>query len=326
VPEEYSYRDRLIVAALGGNAILRPSQEGNVEQQFANTRYTASHLAALVQSGYQLLVTHGNGPQVGHVLRRVELAAREVYRLPLDICGAHTQGELGFMIAQCLNNALHERGVARRFAALITSVEVDRHDPAFGKPTKPIGKIYRRDKAEDMQRRYGWEMVPVPPQGFRRVVPSPAPKAIVEIDVVRRLVDAGELLVAAGGGGIPVARDDRGQWQGVEAVIDKDRTAALLGRALDAPVFLIVTSVARVTLDYGTPHERPLDHLTASMAHRYLAEGQFPPGSMGPKIEAAIEFLRGCQAGAARVIICDIEHMAEALAGRSGTHIEPDGS
>lgn len=324
MPAEYAYRSKLIVVALGGNAILRPNQEGNVRQQFENARYTATHLAGLVQAGYQLLVTHGNGPQVGSVLRRVELAAREVYRLPLDICGAHTQGELGFIIAQCLNNALLQRNIARRVAALVTSVEVDRNDPAFQKPTKPIGKVYRKDKAEEMQRLYGWQMVHIPQQGFRRVVPSPPPKAIVEIDLIRRLVDAGELFVAAGGGGIPVARNEHGEWQGVEAVIDKDRTAALLGRTLDAPVFLSVTSVERVALDYGTPHEKPLDHLTASQAQRYLDEGQFPPGSMGPKIEAAIEFLRGCTAGDARVIICDIERMAEALAGQSGTRIEPD--
>jgi carbamate kinase len=324
VPADYTYRNQLIVVALGGNAILRPNQEGKVEQQFENARYTAAHLAALVKAGYQLLVTHGNGPQVGNVLRRVEIAAREVSRLPLDICGAHTQGEMGFMIAQCLNNELQRQNIPRRFAALVTSVEVDRHDPAFQKPTKPIGKVYRKDKAEDMQRLYGWEMVPIPPQGYRRVVPSPPPKAIVEIDLIRRLVDAGELLVAAGGGGIPVARDEHGAWRGVEAVIDKDRTAALLGRTLDAPVFLIVTSVERVALDYGTPHEQPLDHLTASQAQRYLEGGQFPPGSMGPKIEAAIEFLRGCKAGEARVIICDIEHMSAALAGHSGTRIEPD--
>jgi carbamate kinase len=324
VSEPYAYRSKLIVVALGGNAILRPNQEGHVQQQFENAGYTAAHLTGLVAGGYQLLVTHGNGPQVGNVLRRVELAAREVYRLPLDICGAHTQGEMGFMIAQCLNNALRARNIDRRCAALITSVEVDRDDPAFQKPTKPIGKLYRKDKAEEMQRLYGWQMLQIPQQGYRRVVPSPRPKAIVEIDVIRRLVDAGELLVAAGGGGIPVARDEHGTWQGVEAVIDKDRTAALMGRTLDAPVFLIVTDVERVALDYGTPHERPLAHLTATEAQRYLDAGQFPPGSMGPKIEAAIEFLRGCRRGDARVIICDIEHMADALAGGSGTHIEPD--
>jgi carbamate kinase len=319
------YRDKLIVVALGGNAISRPGQEGNVEQQFENTSYTAGHLADLIASGYQLVITHGNGPQVGNVLRRVELAARELYRLPLHICGAHTQGGMGFMIAQCINNALVQRPVERRVTAVVTSVEVDPTDPALENPTKPIGSFYRKDKAEELQRRHGWEMVHVPRQGYRRVVPSPAPKAVVEADLIRRLVDAGELLVIGGGGGIPVARNGAGQLHGIEAVIDKDRTAALIGRLLDAPVLLIVTSVERVSLDYGTERERPLERMTAAEACRYLDEGQFPPGSMGPKIEAAIEFLRGCQAGDACVIICDIEHMGAALEGRSGTRIDPDG-
>lgn len=318
------YREKLIVVALGGNAISRADQEGNVPQQFENTSYTARYLAGLVAAGYQLVVTHGNGPQVGNVLRRVELAARELYRLPLHICGAHTQGGMGYMIAQCINNALHDRQIARRVTAIVTSVEVDRNDPAFQKATKPIGGFYRKEKAEELKREQGWEMIHVPNQGYRRVVPSPPPIAVVEIDLIRRLVDAGELLVVAGGGGTPVARDEKGHYYGVEAVIDKDRTAALVGRVLDAPVLLIVTSVDRVALKYGTPEQRPLEHMTALEAQRFLDAGEFPPGSMGPKIEAAIEFLRGCRRGDARVIICDIEHMAEALAGQSGTAIEPD--
>lgn len=322
---EYTYRDKTLIVALGGNAISKANQEGNVPQQFENTSYTAQYLANLVAQGYQPIVTHGNGPQVGNVLRRVELASKELYRLPLHICGAHTQGGMGFMIAQCLNNALHRQSLDRRYTAIVTSVEVDRDDPAFRKPTKPIGSFYPKDKALKLQEEQGWDMIHVRRQGWRRVVPSPAPKAIVEIDLIRRLVDAGELLVAAGGGGIPVARGDNGEWSGVEAVIDKDRTAALLGRALDAPVLMIVTAVERVALDYGTSRARPLDRLKVSEATMHLMAGQFPPGSMGPKIEAAIEFLRGCGPGQATVIVCDIEHMGEALAGRSGTRIEPDG-
>lgn len=318
------YRSNLIIVALGGNAISRPGQVGDVPQQFENSAYTARHLAELIEQNYQLLVTHGNGPQVGNVLRRVELASRELYRLPLHICGAHTQGGMGYMLAECLNNALVQRGIARRVSALVTSVEVDPHDPAFQKPTKPIGSFYRKEKAEQLQAEQGWDMIQVPRQGWRRVVPSPAPRAVVEIDLIRRLINAGETIVAGGGGGIPVARDEHQLWHGVEAVIDKDRTAALLGRLLDAPVLLIVTGVEKVALDYGTEQERALDHMTASEAQRYLDAGQFPPGSMGPKIEAAIEFLRDCKVGEACVLICDIEHMAEALAGRSGTRIEPD--
>jgi carbamate kinase len=322
---ELTYRKALIVVALGGNAISRPGQAGDIPQQFENTNYTAKYLADLIAAGYQLVITHGNGPQVGQVMRRVELAAREVYRLPLFICGADTQGGMGYMIAQCLNNALQRRGIQRIVPTIVTSVEVDANDPAFQKPTKPIGSFFRKDRADELMKEYGWDMIHVPHQGYRRVVPSPAPKVIIEVELIRRLVDAGECLVAAGGGGIPVVRGPDSQWRGVEAVIDKDRTAALLGRTLDAPVLLIVTSVERVALHYGTPREQPLEHLTSSEAKRYLAEGEFPPGSMGPKIEAAIEFLRDCSAADARVIICDIEHMADALDGRSGTRIEPDG-
>ncbi len=321
---DYTYRSKLIVVALGGNAISKANQEGNVLQQFENTGYTCRYLAELVAQGYQLVVTHGNGPQVGNVLRRVELASRELYRLPLHICGAHTQGGMGFMIAQCLANALHDRGLDRPVTAIVTSVEVDPHDPAFQKPTKPIGTFYRKDKAEELQREQGWEMVQVPRQGYRRVVASPPPKAIVQLELIRRLTEAGELLVAAGGGGIPVARGADGRLNGVEAVIDKDRTAALLGRTLDAPTLLIVTGVERVALHYATDRERPLEQMTAGEAQRYLDAGEFPAGSMGPKIEAAIEFLRGCKRGEARVVIGDIEHMADALAGRSGTTILPD--
>ncbi len=319
-----TYREKLIVVALGGNAISRANQEGNVPQQFENTRYTADYLAGLIADGYQLVVTHGNGPQVGNVLRRVELAARELYRLPLHICGAHTQGGMGFMIAQCINNALRARQIERRASAIVTSVEVDPKDKAFENPTKPIGSFYRKDKAEALMAEHGWEMVQVPNQGWRRVVPSPAPQAIVEIELIRRLIEAGELLVVGGGGGIPVARTPDGGWEGVEAVIDKDRTGALVGRVLDAPVFLIVTSVERVALGYGTPKERQLERMTVSEAQMHLMAGEFPPGSMGPKIEAAIEFLRDCEKKDARVIICDIEHMGEALQGQSGTVVEPD--
>ncbi len=318
------YRDKLIVVALGGNAISRPGQLGDVPQQFENSAYTARYLADLVAAGYQLVVTHGNGPQVGNVLRRAELASREVYRLPLHICGAHTQGGMGFMVAQCINNALMQRGVEKRCTAVVTSVEVDANDPAFQNPTKPIGTFYDEEEARELQQREGWVMVQVPRHGYRRVVASPPPQAIVEVDLIRRLVDAGELVVAAGGGGIPVTRRSDGTWQGAEAVIDKDRTGALLGRMLDAPVFLIVTSVEQVALNFAKPTERPVDVLSVSEARQYLADGQFPPGSMGPKIEAAIEFLRDCEKGQASVIICDIEHMGEALAGTSGTRIEPD--
>mgnify|MGYP000334502772 CR=1 FL=1 len=313
--------DSPMVVALGGNAISRPDEEGNVEQQFRNTRQTSVHLADLIQAGAHLVVTHGNGPQVGNVLRRVELAARELYRLPLDICGAHTQGGMGFMIAQCLGNELRRRGINRNVTAIVTAVEVDPQDPGFANPTKPIGSYYRKQKAENLMSQHGWRMTRVKGRGYRRVVPSPAPKAIVEIDLIRRLASEGELLVAAGGGGVPVIRTREGDYVGVEAVIDKDRTSGLLARQINAATLVIATNVERVALDYGKPTQRFLDRLTVAEAQMHLVGGHFPPGSMGPKIEAAIDFLEGTSRDDAVVIICELERIAEALSGQSGTWI-----
>lgn len=311
-----------IVVALGGNAISPPHAEGNIAQQFAASRQTAAGLADLVETGGSLVITHGNGPQVGNVLRRVELAAHEVYPLPLETCVADTQGGMGYMIATCLNNELRRRGIEKTAATLITTVVVDADDPAFAKPAKPIGRPHTRAQAEALQQSYGWQMVETAPGEFRRVVPSPMPQRIVESDLIRMLAERGELLIAAGGGGIPVACDKNGDLVGIEAVIDKDHTSALLARAIGARILLIVTSVERVALDFGKPAQRELDHLTVSEARRHLADGQFAAGSMGPKIEAAVAFLEGSGAGDARVIICELNQMAEAIAGRSGTLIE----
>jgi len=268
-----------------------------------------------------MVVTHGNGPQVGNVLRRVELAAHEVYPLPLDVCVADTQAGMGYMIAQCLLNELRRRGIRRNVSALVTAVEVDADDPEFGKPTKPIGRYYDADRARELQRSYRWRMVEVPGRGFRRVVPSPRPRRILEIDLIRRLAYQGDLLIAAGGGGIPVTRTPDGDYVGVEAVIDKDRTSALLAGDIGAELFVIATDVERVALDYGKDTQRFLDRLTVEEARQHLAEGQFPPGSMGPKVEAAIDFVTRTSRRGARTIICDLDHLVEALDGRSGTQI-----
>ena len=312
------------MVALGGNAISRPEEEGNVEQQFDNTRHTAVQLANLIQAGWQTIITHGNGPQVGNVLRRVELAAGELYRLPLHVCGAHTQGGMGFMVAQCLENELYRRGIHRNVTAIITSVRVNPADPAFEKPTKPIGGFYSPEQAEQLKRQHGWDLVEIPQQGFRRVVPSPLPQEIVEIKLIRRLANEGELLVVGGGGGIPVMETSEKDYVGIEAVIDKDRTSGLLAREIGAATFLIGTNVERVALNFNKPNMRYLDRITVAQARRHLADGQFPPGSMGPKIEAAIDFLRGVRRGDACVIVCELEHMVEALAGQSGTRIVND--
>lgn len=314
-------RNAPIVVALGGNAISPLGGQGTIEQQFDRTTETAALLAEIAAEGPPLLVTHGNGPQVGSVLRRVELAASRVYRLPLHICVADTQGGMGYMICQCLNGALHLRGIDRRAATLVTTVEVDDADPAFQKPTKPIGDLLSAEEADRMRRDLGWKLTRINDKGFRRVVPSPHPRAILEIDVIRRLVADGQVLVAGGGGGVPVIRLKDGQWRGVDAVIDKDRTSALLAREIEAHAFVIATGVERVALDFDTPQQRELSHLTLDEAREHLAAGQFPPGSMGPKIEAAIDFLAGCEDPDAHVLICNLEHLAEALRGDAGTRI-----
>ena len=312
---------RLIVVALGGNAISPPKAEGNLDQQFDSARTSAARLADLIAAGYQPVITHGNGPQVGNVLRRVELAAHELYTLTLDICVADTQSGIGYMLAQCLMNELRQRGQERIVSTIVTTVEIDPADPAFGNPSKPIGRFYEADRAEEMRTRYGWQMIEDAGRGWRRVVPSPLPRNIVEIETIWRLVSQGELIVAAGGGGIPVSRGPNGELAGVEAIIDKDRTAALLAARLHAEILVIATEVERVALNFGKPDEKRLDQLTVSEARRHRAEGQFPAGSMGPKIESAIYFLMQSGRPDARVVICDLKQIADAVAGKAGTTI-----
>ncbi len=307
-----------IVVALGGNAISPAHSEDDIPHQFATTRQTAERLTDLVAAGHRLVVTHGNGPQVGNVLRRVELAAHELYTLPLEICVADTQAGMGYMIAQCLTNALRHHRIDMPCCALVTCVEVDPRDPAFANPDKPIGRRYNAAKARELRDRYGWSMVEVAPGQWRRVVPSPRPRRILEIDAIRTLSDAGVLLVAAGGGGIPVTRNGQGDLTGIEAVIDKDRTAALLARELGATTLLIATDVEAVALDFGTPTQRWLRELTPAEARRLLAEGHFAAGSMGPKVEAAASFVENGPPGV-RAIICHLDRMTDALAGRGGT-------
>jgi len=307
-----------IVVALGGNAIS-PERRDNIPQQFEQTRQTATVLAQLLAGGTPILITHGNGPQIGSAVRRSELASDEVYQVPLGVLVADLAGGMGYMIAQCVNNALLELGSDRIVSTLVTNVVVDREDPHFKKPTKPIGAFYDRERAKIMMSR-GWRMVEIPNRGFRRVVPSPQPLEILEIDVIRRLLDAGEPLIVAGGGGVPVVREANGSLEGREAVIDKDLTAALLARLVGAEVLMLVTNVEQVAIDFERPTERRLTRATTGEMKQWLAEDQFPAGSMGPKIEAAIGFLEAA-GPAARVVICDVENMAAALDGQAGTTI-----
>ena len=311
-----------LIIALGGNAISPEGEEGNIDQQFAQTRRSAAHIVDVIESGYVVTLTHGNGPQIGNIIRRVELASHDIYRLSLDICVADSQGGMGYMIAQCLGNELQNRGIARTFSTVITSVEVDLADPDFSNPTKPIGPIYPSDRAEALQRQAGWDMIEVAEKGYRRVVPSPVPKKIVEIDLIKSLIDRDQFVIACGGGGIPVARDSAGHLAGVKAVIDKDRTTALLASHIDVTKLVFVTGVNQVALNYGQAGEFGLARMSVAEARAYLAEGQFPAGSMGPKIEAAIDFLENSRSTDPKVLICDIERMSQALAGQGGTWIE----
>jgi len=311
---------QLIVVALGGNAITRPDEEGNVREQFANSATAARPLADLIEAGNRLVITHGNGPQIGNFLVRNDAAAAEIYPLPMEVAVAHVQGGMGYMIAQTLMNELAARGRGRVVTTVVTTVLVDRDDPSFAHPTKPIGRVLSKADAERYERN-GWTLKEIKPGQFRRVVASPKPRRVLEAEHIRRAVEAGEILVVCGGGGIPVI-DEPGQGLiGTRAVIDKDLASALLAGVLDADAMLILTNVDRVLLDYGKPGERAVDRMTLEQARTWLEQGQFPPGSMGPKIEGAVNFLKASTKPHARVVIGPLFHAADALAGLTGTCI-----
>lgn len=304
------------VVAIGGNSLVRDG-DASIEGARAALAETAGHLAAMAADGWALALTHGNGPQVGFGLLRSDAAAGVAPRLPLDVLGAETQGSIGYLIQQALASALAARGLRRSVATVVTQVEIDPHDPAFGGSTKPIGPFYRRDEAERRMREERWTMAEDAGRGWRRVVPSPEPLAIVEAPVIRALLDGGIVVVAAGGGGIPVVRRENG-YCGIEAVVDKDLASAVLARDVRASLLLMSTPVERVALHFGTPAERPIEAMSAVDARRYLDEGHFPPGSMGPKIQSAMRFLED---GGETVVITAPWAIGEALAGRAGTRI-----
>jgi carbamate kinase len=308
----------LIVLAIGGNSLIRDEQHRTVPDQWVLARETCHHIAELIEAGHRVVVTHGNGPQVGFIMRRSELARHELHPVPLDSCDADTQGAIGYMIQQSLENEFLRRGLRKSAVALVTQVEVDADSPAFANPTKPIGVFMDEATARTRAEQEGWTIREDAGRGWRRVVPSPEPRAIVEIEAIRSLVDAGFVVTAVGGGGIPVIRDREGRLHGVEAVIDKDYASALLASALGADQFVITTAVCRVCLDYRKPSERPLSRLTLEDARRYLAEGQFGEGSMAPKIRAVIRYI---EQGGKRALITCPEELEEAVAGRAGTEI-----
>jgi carbamate kinase len=309
---------RLIVLAIGGNSLIRDEQHRSVPDQWLLARETCHHIAQLVERGHRVVVTHGNGPQVGFIIRRSELARHELHPVPLDSCDADTQGAIGYMIQQSLENEFLRRGLRKSAVALVTQVEVDGNSPAFANPTKPIGALMDEATARARAAQEGWTIRQDAGRGWRRVVPSPEPLAIVEIEAIRTLVEAGFVVTAVGGGGIPVVREADGALRGVEAVIDKDLSSALLATALGAQQFVISTSVCRVCLDFGTPAARPMDRLTTAEARRYLAEGQFGEGSMAPKIRAVLRYLD--HGGREAVITCP-EELEDAVEGRGGTRI-----
>jgi carbamate kinase len=312
--------DRSAVIAIGGNSLIREGQRGTIAEQFENARATARQAGALVAAGWRVVVTHGNGPQVGFILLRSELMTDEapVPRLSLDMCVADSQGGLGYIIGNSLLSELGRRGLPNRVTCLLTQTVVDASDPAFQRPSKPIGPFFTADEARIHQARDRWVMVEDGGRGYRRVVASPRPLRIVEAGAIRALLDSGFVVIACGGGGIPVTEEAAGVYRGVEAVVDKDLASALLALTLGLPVLLLSTGVEKVAIHYKRPDQVDLDRITVGEARRYLAAGEFPPGSMGPKMQAAVEFL---ERGGREVIITSHEHLEAAVLGETGTRI-----
>jgi carbamate kinase len=314
---------RRAVVAIGGNALIHDGQQGTIAEQYDNARETAQHIAALVAAGWGVVVTHGNGPQVGFILLRSELVPDDapIPKLSLEMSVADSQGGIGHILGQALLNELAARGLPDRVVCVLTHVVVDARDPAFREPTKPIGPFYTKAQADERAARDGWTMVEDAGRGYRRVVASPEPIRIVEEAQIRALVDAGFVVIAVGGGGIAVTESEPGVYRGAEAVIDKDRASALLGASLAIPLLVLSTGVEQVAVHFRQPDERWLDRITAGEARRYLADGEFPRGSMGPKVEAAIRFL---ERGGQEVLITSPASLERALAGATGTRIVPD--
>ena len=309
------------VVAVGGNALILDKKHEDVASQVGAVEQTCGHIADMIVQGWNVIVTHGNGPQVGFILRRNELAAGEGHQTPLDVIGADTQGSIGYMISRALDNEFTRRGIQRSVAAVVTQVVVDGDDPGFTNPTKGIGGFTTEDKARQFEQE-GWMVKEDAGRGWRRMIASPQPLRIVEREAIKTLIDAGFIVVGVGGGGIPVVEDEAGMLKGVFAVIDKDRASALLAADLQVDLLLISTAVEKVAINFNKPNQQWLDRMTLSEAKRYYAEGHFLSGSMGPKIEAIIAFLEASPHGQA--LITDPPHMVDALAGKTGTWIVGD--
>ncbi len=313
-------QQKLAVVAFGGNALLRPEDRGTQEEQIARAKQAARWLAEIVRSGYKLIVVHGNGPQVGNILIQAEEASTKIPPQTLDVCGAQTQGAIGFLLQQAIRNRLESIGIGGEVATVLTEVEVDANDPAFKRPTKPIGPFFTRYRAESLERDLGWTMREDAGRGWRHVVPSPRPLRILNLQTISHMLDTATVVIAAGGGGIPVVKGRDGQWRGIEAVIDKDFASAKLATDLDADLFIILTGVSKIALDFGKPTQQFLSRMTVAEAEKYLADGQFPAGSMGPKVESAMQFAKTSKK---EVLVTDVDVLREALEGKDGTRIVP---
>ncbi|SYZ73163.1 Carbamate kinase [Candidatus Zixiibacteriota bacterium] len=309
------------VVALGGNAITQPGVEDTIANQFAHTRKSLDGIVELARAGYKLAITHGNGPQVGNAILRVELARSQAPILPLGVCVADTEGGMGYMIEQSLQNRLKKEGINRPVVTIITQIMIDPKDPQIARPSKFIGQFYSEEEAKQYAKEREWVVKKDSNRGWRRVVPSPQPLSVIESATIRALVNQGTIVITAGGGGIPVYIDDKDNLEGLDAVIDKDLASAVLGNDIHAEILIILTSVDKVAINFGRLDERMLDSVTVSEMEQYAKEGHFPPGSMGPKIQAALQFLKG---GGKEVIITSFNYAGKALEGAAGTRIVPD--
>jgi carbamate kinase len=310
--------EKTVVVALGGNAITREFEEGNIHQQFANTRRSLRGVIELIRQGCHVVITHGNGPQVGNALIRVETSRHLVPPIPLGVIVADLEGGMGYMIEQCLQNKLNRYGIDKTVATVLTQVLVDKDDPSIANPSKFVGPFYKKNEIRDLENTRGWIIKEDPGRGFRRVVPSPVPLEIIEKEVIRSLISQDVVVIAAGGGGIPVYRDETGWLEGVDAVIDKDLASAILARDIHAQELYILSAVDRVALNFSKPNQVDLDRITVNEARQYFDEGHFPKGSMGPKIQAAINFL---ESGGQKVVITSIENATDAVNNKGGTTI-----
>jgi carbamate kinase len=310
----------IAVVAVGGNALIKDKAHQTVQDQYECAKDTMKHIVDMIEKGWDVAISHGNGPQVGFILRRSELARDVLHEVPLDYCGADSQGAIGYMFQRALHNEFKRRGMKKEAATVVTQTVVDRNDPAFEKPSKPIGTFMEEAEAQSRAEKDGWTVVEDAGRGWRRVVPSPRPIRIVEAAAINNLIKAGFSVVGVGGGGIPVIEDENGDLQGVEAVIDKDFGSALLAKMINADLFVISTAVEKVALNFNTPDQEWLDEMTVAEAKRYIEEGHFAPGSMLPKIQAIVQFLEN---GGKKALITDPEHISEALEGKTGTWIMP---